>query len=444
MLNLADAVASGGPLPAKVDVVVIGGGIVGVSAAYYLAKKGHSVALIEKGKIAAEQSSRNWGWCRQGGRALAEVPLARESVRLWQGLEHETGEENGFHQPGVLVATNDLAEVAAWEKWIEDTRAFDMGAYIIGREQVAAMTPNCKQPYLAGLYSKVDGLAEPTKAAPGIARAAQRLGVSLHQDCAARGMETKGGKVSAVITEKGVIETDAVICAGGAWSSMFCAHHQIRLPQAGVFASACRTSVAPRITMDTDAVGSDGFSFRRRTDGGYTLAMRGRGRVEVTPQGLRYAKWFLPLFMQRGKSLTLGLGRSFFEGPESLRRWSDSATSPFERMRILDPAPDMALLELAFKQFQAAYPALEGVKIVQAWGGVIDSTPDAVPVISEVESLPGFLLATGFSGHGFALGPGAGRLVADLACNDTPLVDPRPYRHGRFFDGTQHKAAAWV
>src|SRR3954470_14237352 len=89
-------------LPAQADVVVIGGGVIGVSAAYHLAKKGLSFALVEKRHVGARQSSRNWGWCRQQGRARAEIPLARQALRLWEDMHNDAGVDAGFRRPGVL------------------------------------------------------------------------------------------------------------------------------------------------------------------------------------------------------------------------------------------------------------------------------------------------------------------------------------------------------
>src|SRR5260370_13753494 len=100
----------------------MGGGVIGASAAYHLAKKGHSVALIEKGHVGAEQSSRNWGWCRQQGRARAEIPLAREALRLWEEMQNDAGTDAGFRRTGVLFLTKNLEELAAWEKWAEIAR----------------------------------------------------------------------------------------------------------------------------------------------------------------------------------------------------------------------------------------------------------------------------------------------------------------------------------
>ncbi|WP_029355673.1 FAD-binding oxidoreductase [Bosea sp. 117] len=437
-----DEVASDQKLPASADVVVVGGGIIGVSAAYYLAKRGHSVVVVEKGRIAGEQSSRNWGWCRQQGRAMPEMPLAMASLELWGGLDAELGADTGFRRTGMMVVTKDPAEVAQWEQMLEAKRAFQTRGRILTGAEVQEMIPATTDRWLAGLYSPIDGLAEPSKAAPAIAEGARRLGATLLQNCAVRGWETSAGAVSAVVTERGAIKTNAVLCAGGAWTSMLLRRHGISLPQAGVFATACRTEPAPHVI--DGGVGSPGFSFRRRQDGGYTVAMRGRGRVDLTPQGIRYARHFLPLLIKRGKTLTLGIGRSFVEGPETMAQWSLDSTSPFEKTRVLDPAPDMKLAETTMAQFRAAYPVLKGLRIAQAWGGLIDSTPDAVPVISAVDRAPGCYIATGFSGHGFGLGPAAGRLAADVVTGAPTLVDPAPYRLSRFFDGTQHEATVWV
>lgn len=223
---------------------------------------------------------------------------------------------------------------------------------------------------------------------------------------------------------------------------MFCRHHGIDLPQVGVLATVFATGAAPAITEG--AIGSDAFSLRRREDGGYTVAWRDRVRVELTPQGIRYARRFLPMLREQWSKTRFGVGRSFLDGPESLARWSLDGPSPFERTRVVDPAPDMALARNTHERLQAAFPILRGIPMKQAWGGLIDSTPDAIPVISSVEELPGFFLATGFSGHGFALGPGAGQLAAEIVTGATPSVDPRPYRYSRMVDGSQLRPTTWV
>lgn len=434
-----DRIASDETLPEAVDVVVIGAGIIGVAAAYHLAKKGHSVALIEKGHVGAEQSSRNWGWCRQQGRDRHEIPLARASLEMWGGLHEEIGADLGFRRKGVLWVTKDQKELAGWERWANDARQMQVHSHMLSAAEVRERLPDSTEGWLGGMETPSDGRAEPSMAAPALAAAARRLGVKLFQNCAARGMETKGGAIDAVVTEKGRIRTQAVLLAGGAWSTLFCRRHGITLPQAMVIGTAFRTTAAPVIREG--ALGTPGYCIRRREDGGYTVALRGRGRLELTPDGLRYARQFWPTFKQRAAKLKIRMGSSFVTELFQGASWSFDSETPFERTRVLDPTPDMTLVEEALGMLRAAYPSLAGIGCAEAWAGSIDSTPDAVPVISPVEGHPGFFLATGFSGHGFGIGPAAGRLAADIVSGDTPIVDAHSYRYRRLVDGTYLKPA---
>jgi glycine/D-amino acid oxidase-like deaminating enzyme len=134
------------------------------------------------------------------------------------------------------------------------------------------------------------------------------------------------------------------------------------------------------------------------------------------------------------------IGRRFIQEWRTKRRWSLDEATPFEAVRVWDPEPRHAVLEEARSVLSQKFPAFAGMQIAQSWGGMIDVTPDAVPVIGEVPSLPGFFLATGFSGHGFGIGPGAGRLTADLVSGDTPIVDPHPFRFSRFSKGRDQAA----
>jgi glycine/D-amino acid oxidase-like deaminating enzyme len=420
-------------LPAQVDVVVIGGGVIGVSAAYHLAKKGHSVALIEKGHVGAEQSSRNWGWCRQQGRARAEIPLAREALRLWEDMQNDAGVDAGFRRTGILFLTKNPAELAAWEKWAATARELQVHSQVLSPAEVAERLPGNADAWIGGLHTPSDGRAEPSMAVPALATAARKRGVSIHQGCAARGLETQGGRVSAVVTEKGTIGAQSVLLAGGAWSSLFCRRYGIELPIGLVNATACRTTPAPDITMG--ALGTDFYCIRRRLDGGFTLALRNRGTVELSPDLFRYARTFWPTYKHRRKGLKLSFGMSFFDQVVRGTNWSLDMPSPFETERVRDPAPDMSLVNVALAALIKSNPALKDIAVAEAWGGTIDCTPDTIPVISPVDTMPGFFLATGFSGHGFGIGPAAGELAADIVTGDAPLVDPSAYSHVRLIDG---------
>jgi glycine/D-amino acid oxidase-like deaminating enzyme len=427
-------VASDDKLPAAADVVVIGAGIAGCTAAYELAKKGHKVALIEKGRVGGEQSSRNWGWVRQQHRDLRELPLAMKSLQIWGGLNEEIGAETGFRRTGLIYVTTRPADFAQWEAWTLKAREYQMHSKILSPAEAKALTPGSVPEWIGGVQSPSDGRGEPSLASPAIAEAARRRGATIHQDCAARGLETTAGKVSGVITEKGTIRTQAVLLAGGAWSGLFCRRHDLRLPQAGVKSTSFATEAAPEVTPG--GLSMPDVTIRRRLDGGYTVGLGGRGLVELSPQGLMYARDFWPTFKARRWGLTFGVGRSFFDGPEMLARWSFDKPTPFERHRTLDPGADPKLVQLGLTRLGEHYPALQGLKVARSWGGFIDSTPDGIPVISAVDVMPGLFISAGYSGHGFGIGPGAGRLAADIVAGDPPIVDPHPFRYSRMIDGT--------
>jgi glycine/D-amino acid oxidase-like deaminating enzyme len=306
---------------------------------------------------------------------------------------------------------------------------------ILTAAEVEAHAPGGTIGWRGGLHTPSDGRAEPAKAAPAIADAARRLGATIHQNCAARGLELQAGAVAAVVTERGTIRTRAVLCAGGAWASLFCRRHGIDLPQANVVGSALYT--APAQPLIDGALGTPRLGLRRRVDGGYTIAMRGHGTVDLSPQALRYARQFWPTFVQRRRNLKFRIGRTFLRELTAGARWPLDTPSPFEAVRVLDPSPDRALLARAVAETRAAFPALRDIRVAESWGGVIDSMPDALPVISPVAALPGFYLATGFSGHGFGVGPAAGHLAADLITGRPTVVDPFPFRYARLFEGVR-------
>jgi glycine/D-amino acid oxidase-like deaminating enzyme len=418
-----------------VDAAIIGGGIAGVAAAYFLAEAGHSVALLEKGKIAGEQSSRNWGWCRTQNRDERELPLQILSMALWDQLAGKI-EDTGFRRSGLIYVTKSRDELATWSAWIDIAKQYQLPNRVLSPAEAKRLTPGNEQDWIGGIHAPMDGRAEPDRAAPALARAARALGVTVHQNCAVRGLDIVGGKVAGVVTERGRIAADAVLCAGGAWTSMFCRRHGIDLPQAGICSTIFATTPGPEVTPG--GLVTPDFTLSRRLDGSYIIAAQNRGRLEITPQGLRYARQFWPTFQTRRRNLRIGVGRSLFSGPEAIAgKWAFDRPTLFERHRVYAPPPDRSVPGPALAKVRSVYPALSGLGIGGLWAGWIDSTPDALPIISPVERLPGLFVATGFSGHGFGIGPGAGRLAAALVAGATPPVDPTPFRYARLVDGSR-------
>jgi glycine/D-amino acid oxidase-like deaminating enzyme len=439
MSVLLETIQSSETLPATADVVVIGAGIVGVFSAYYLAQRGLRVALLEKGYVGAEQSSRNWGWCRQQNRDARELPISTHSLDLWERFAQESGEDTGFRRCGLLYLSNDEEELARWAKWRDFAKTVGVTTHMLDAKAALARSGMTAQTWRGGVFSPSDGTADPSKAAPAVATALKKLGGTVHQQCAARGLELSGGAVSGVVTELGTIRTQTVVLAGGAWASSFCRQWGIRFPQASVRSSIL--SVSPPTAALPAALHTAGVSLTQRSNGGYTLAISGRGRVDPTGQTLRFASQFVPMFAKRWRSLSPGGLEGLRGGHETLARWRLDAPTPMERVRVLNPVADKTSIDLTYRRATALIPALAKTRITHQWAGYIDSTPDGVPAIGETREVPGLVLAAGFSGHGFGIGPGAGHLVADLITGTTQVIDAGPYDPARFSTSSWGKVA---
>jgi glycine/D-amino acid oxidase-like deaminating enzyme len=431
MAPRVDPVTSDEALPASTRVVVIGGGIIGTCTAFFLAQQGVPVVLCEKGEIAGEQSSRNWGWCRTMGRDPREIPLAIEALRLWAEMNTLVEAETGFRRCGIVYLNKTQTEQAKREKWLEEAgRPYQLDVRLLTREQMGHVLPGLAGDWAGAMYAASDGRAEPQQAAPAIALAARRLGATIMTGCAVRGIETTGGRVAGVFTEKGRIACDSVVLAGGAWSRLFCSPIGLRLPQLKVMSSVMRTEKLDD-GPETSCSGH-GFGLRKRLDGGYNVSSWSGNVADIVPDSFRFMVDFLPALGMQRDSLRLRLGSAFFKELAVPKRWAMDQVSPFEQTRVLDPVPYEPILRQAKQSVTDAFPVFHTMKVAESWGGIIDVTPDAIPVISGVDTLPGFFIATGFTGHGFGIGPGAGRLMAQMVMGETPVVDPSPFRFSRF------------
>ena len=421
-------------IPKKVDVVVIGAGIVGVSAAWYLTKQGLNVALCEKGVVAGEQSSRNWGFCRKQGRDPKELPLAIEALRIWRSLDAEIEGETGFTETGIMYIAGSENDLAKYEAWIEHARLYQFDTRLLNTDEIKALLPDLQPDYLGALWTPSDGRAEPSEAAPAIATAAIRHGATVLTGCAIRGLETSAGRISSVVTERGTIDCDAVLLAGGVWSSLLLKRHGIAFPQLKVRSSVMRTTAGPEVTPA--GVWSPDFGIRRRNDGKYNLSRGGPSTVHLVPDTFRWIGKFWNAFLAEREKLKFTVDSAFFCELFQDTQWALDAESPFEKTRILDPLPDHELLDKALTELKASFPMLKDLETEEHWAGMVDVTPDALPCIAPMEKMPGLYLASGFSGHGFGTGPGAGKLAAEMVAGTPTCVDLEPFRYTRFFDGT--------
>jgi glycine/D-amino acid oxidase-like deaminating enzyme len=434
-ISAASPVRFSAALPARADVVVIGGGVIGVMTAWFLRERGLSVVVCEKGRIAGEQSGRNWGWVRQQGRDPAELPIMVESLSIWKSLAGQLGDALGFRQTGVLYLAKTEAEIAGFEAWTDHSRAHQLDTRLLTAGETKGMLKGAVAPWKGGLWTASDARAEPWKAVPALATAAADKGVVIREGCAVRGLDLGAGRVSGVVTEAGRIACDHVVVAAGAWSRLFLGRHGIRIPQLSVLASVAATEPMPEIFPGNAA--DDDFAFRRREDGGYSIAPGARHDFFIGRDALQSFGIYLPVLKKdfRSTNFRLAAPQGFPDAWGTERRWTLDRESPFERQRILNPAPNMGTLAEVQDSFARAFPALGRPRLKSAWAGMIDSLPDVVPIVDHAP-LPGLTIATGMSGHGFGIGPGMGRVVADLVTGRAVGHDLGRFRLSRFSDGS--------
>ncbi len=435
-ISLATPVTYPRTPPREAEVVVIGGGVIGVCTALFLAQAGKQVTLLEKGRIAGEQSSRNWGWIRQQGRDPDELPIMIEAARLWRALAPQLDRDIGLHQGGVTYLAETDAKLQRYADWLPHAQAHGVDSRVMDAQETAAAFPGLAKRYAGALTTPSDMRAEPWAAVPALAALATKAGVRIIENCAVRKLDLAAGRIAGVVTEAGAIKCSAVVLAGGAWSALFLRAHRVQLPQLSVRESVLATNTLPEVHAGAAVDG--GLAFRRRADGGYTLAPQNGPDLYIGPDAFRALRHYLPQLRDNpfGQRLRLSAPRGFPDAWSTRRRWAADSFSPFEALRILDPAPDHRQLRKAIKHFAARYPDLPPVTARASWAGMIDVMPDIVPVVDHCAQIPGLTIGTGMSGHGFGIGPGMGKMLAALVMGDRPGHDLSRFRADRFSDGS--------
>lgn len=366
------------------DVVIAGGGITGVTAALQLAEAGARVKLIEKHRLAAMGSGWTLGGVRQSGRDPAELPMALAAVDRWKALDARLGGRLGYRRGGNLRLARTPDEVPVIRQLVETQRAAGLEIhYLPDNKAVREVAPALSQDILAASLCPGDGHADPEPAVRALADEARRLGVEIEEGCGATRLLQRGGRVTGLATETGDIEAGCTVLATGLATPRLLQGSEFALPLLPKIVLVIQTvPVAPLFTQVFGVANAD-CAGRQEID----------GRLRVTTGISDWAE--LPA------------------------DWSQDMLQPRAR--------DVAML---VQRAGAVLPALLDAGVSRVWGGLIDLTPDALPVMDK--ACDGLIVAAGFSGHGFGIGPVSGEIVADLVLGRASSFDLSPFRIGRF------------
>lgn len=343
--------------------VIIGSGVIGCATAYYLAKRGmRDIVLVEKDYLASGATGRCGGGVRQQWSAPDNVRLAMGSVRLFEGLSEELGVDIEWNQGGYLVLTTTQDELDQFGKTCEMQRGLGLDVDLVSPEEAKEIVPVLNTDgILGGTFCPTDGHANPFLVVYGYARAAERLGVRIELRRKVQGIELQGGKVTAVVTDRGRIESPLVVNAAGGHSGEIGKMVGLDLPVESYRHEILATEPLNPL-FDTMVISFDmNIYFSQTASGGIVGGQSNPGE----PPGF-------------------GIGSSL----------------PF--------------LKQFSRKLVRLIPCLEGVKVVRQWAGLYNVTPDAQPILGGADGVEGYYQAIGFSGHGFMLAPKTAELMAEL------------------------------
>ncbi|HUF93509.1 MAG TPA: FAD-binding oxidoreductase [Candidatus Limnocylindria bacterium] len=416
----------------RADMVVVGAGIIGAATAYYLARRGTRVVLVDKGAAGGEQSGRAWGFVRRQGRPPAAMALMVTASRMWGGLAAELGSDIEFVRDGNLAVAETPDDVARLEAGYQEARLAGLGSRLVTAAEVRALIPQMQGRWQAGLYSEEDGHAEPLAVTTAFVRAAQTLGVQVWEHCTALGIDTQGDRVCAVDTDRGRVDAEHVVAAAGVWTSRLVEPLGVTIPLRVVRSSVAATAPAPPVTR----IGVWGpiLAFRQRLTGQFYLGNGYRGAAadhDITLASLRHLGFFLPAYRQNWRLLRVRLGRGLLaDVVHRLRGGHHRFTGgPWATARV-----NLRAVRGAEREFHRLFPGLGHLPLERTWAGFIELTPDLLPVLGPVARPQGLQLGIGAS-HGFSMGPVIGRLLAEAIVDGRPSLDLTPFRHSRFRDG---------
>lgn len=419
----------------SVDTVVIGAGIAGLATAYELANEGQTVAIVDKDVPGSHQSNQNWGFVRQQGRGIAELPMMKMSNELWRNLSDELEADIAWTKGGNLAVFESASQEEGYRAWLEVGRQNGVDVKLLAETEIRDILPGWRRQCRGALFARDDGHAEPSLVTTAYVNALERLNVKVFWGRKADEILTHGSRVRGVRVGSTHITSSWVVCAAGAWSRALLSEIGISLPQNYVHGTVGLTSPIHSVTDAT--VWGPGYSFRQRRDGRFICTMGGGGIVDVDLDAISQAKLYFGAFKANWRRFHLRPGHRVPREIKSIlkRRKIRSVGPPNPRAISNQPSRALNLLK-------GAVDGLDSLQIDKSWSGIIDSTPDALPVIDSDVEYAGLVIATGFSGHGFGLGPAVGKTVREMITSSHTTIDVSSMRSSRFSEGKYARADA--
>lgn len=363
------------------DVAIVGGGLIGAWTAFFLARRGRRVTLLEKGVVGAQSSGVNFGNLRLQGRFPGQYPLSLRSQALWEDFDTLIGEDCEFEQTGHLYLAYDAEEQAKLEGYAKVSESHGLAIERVGPADLRRRWPWLGERAVAATFSARDATANPRLATPAVARAAARLGATILENARVTAVKREGDGFSLTLADGDRLSSGALVNCAGAWA----------------------LEIAERF--------------------GETAPIFPAGPPQFVTEPFPY---------QIGPSVQAIDGSVIFRqiprGNIILAGYPRTAADPQANKAPVPPAKTLA----AMRALARVAPLLAQCHVIRVWSGIEAYLPDMIPVIGPSETTPGLFHAFGFCGHGFQIGPGVGLCLSEMIVDGTTQTSLNPFSIGRF------------
>ena len=374
-------------LPNTADIVIIGGGVMGASAAYHLAQRGaKNIVLLEKEKyFGTGATGRCAGGVRYQFSTEINVKLSQESLPMIERFKEEIGQDVNYRQCGYLLVATNEKDAVTFKQNVTLQNGLGVPTQLLSGDDVRKRLPLMKfEDAIAGTFNQKDGTVDPNGVVMGYVGAAQKMGVKAIENAEVTGITVSGGEVKEVQTNLGTIQTRMVLNAAGPWAGLIGDMAGVPLPIVPLRRQMFTTNPLPEVPEDFPFV----IDFARSL-----------------------------YFHREGEGLLIGM--------------SNQAEKPGFDQNV-DEDFELVNLESAIERM----PLVEKASRASHWAGLYEVTPDAHPIYGGSD-VKGFYICTGFSGHGFMHGPVSGKLMTEFMLDgnystlDVSMLDLKRFEEGR-------------